>query len=72
MTIEQEIDGKKYILFELEITQIRMKRLKLDQKVKKYNGIILSVKESSSFFSEKIVNMRIAIPEENAKLFSDN
>lgn len=59
-----EIDGKKYILFEVELP-IRLAK-QHEKNIALYDGIIQTVKSIDSFWNGRSVNIKCLIPENKA------
>ncbi len=67
--INYEVNGIKYLLFECDLNS--RSHEKFTRKIEKYRGIVQSVKKTSGFWSETIVNVKVLIPEINAINFTN-
>jgi len=65
-----ELNGKKYLLVEIPVTESNNK--KMDAKCKRYNGIFQGIKEvnKGGWFSSGYVIMKMLIPESQIEAFN--
>ena len=73
--ITEEINGKKYIIFQTDIAinNIGLSYAKiLEEKIKKFHGIEIHNEIIQSFWGSNKARIRFLIPEENAVKFTKN
>lgn len=66
-----ELNGKKYLLVEIPVTQKQSSLL--ESKLKKFNCIYQGVKEINrgGLFSNPFMVIKVLVPEENVQAFND-
>lgn len=65
-----ELNGKKYLLFEVPVIQKNSSAT--ERMIKKHKGILQGAKVHSSFWGASYVICKVLIPEENAEAFSND